>query len=109
MTTADAHCPNDPAGRTKGAAHGERLSVLECRFDEFIATLATKADLAGVQADIHRWMLATVVGLFLGFGGLFLAMSNALKPASQWPAAAQAPIVISLPVPTPQTPASPAK
>jgi hypothetical protein len=82
-----------------------RVSVLETRFDAILATLATKsdvaevrADMSEVQADIHRWMLATVVGLFLGFGGLFLAMSNALRPMAATPAAANmAPIVITVP------------
>ena len=64
------------------------MTALETRLDTILPTLATKADIADVRADIHhavgethKWMIATVVGLFLGFGGLFLAMSNALKPS----------------------------
>lgn len=58
-------------------------------------------------AATQKWMLATVIGLFIGFGGLVLGMSNAFKPAS---AVVQAqpqlqsqlpPIVINIPAPQP--------
>ncbi|WP_098496644.1 hypothetical protein [Collimonas sp. PA-H2] len=84
----------------------ERLATLEARFDAVLLTLATRADIQSVKSEIHKasgethkWMLATVIGLFLGFGGLFLAMSNTLKPAPQ--SSSQAPVVIQLPA-TPQ-------
>jgi hypothetical protein len=77
----------------------ERLAALEARFDAVLPTLATRADIESVKSEIHKssgethkWMLGTVIGLFLGFGGLFLAMSNALKPASQ--PASPTPIVV---------------
>jgi len=111
VPTANALDPDESASGVAGGAarcSATRMSVLDCRFDAIIAPLATKADLAGVQADIQRWMLATVIGLFLGFGGLFLAMSNALKPV---PAAAAnaTPIVISSPAAVLQPPATPGK
>lgn len=76
-----------------------RVAALEARID----AVATKADLADAKGSLQssierginetqRWMIATVVGLFIGFGGLFLAMSNALKPSP-----AQAPAVIVIP------------
>ena len=86
-----------------------RLQALETT----LPTLATKADLAElrgelrswlaeVRADIaesradgQRWIVATVIGLFIGFGGLFMAMSNALKPVTA--TAAQQPIIINVP------------
>lgn len=37
------------------------------------------------------WMIANIVDLFIGFGGLFIAMSNAVKPP--------APIIITIPLP----------
>ncbi|AMP05589.1 hypothetical protein [Collimonas pratensis] len=84
----------------------KRLTTLETRFDAVLPTLATRADIQSVKSEIHKasgethkWMLATVIGLFLGFGGLFLAMSNTLKAAPQ--SSAQAPVVIQLPA-TPQ-------
>lgn len=68
----------------------QRLTALET----ILPTLATKTDIAEVRAEIHkgivetqRWMIATIIGLFIGFGGLFLAMSNLLRPvAISWPA-----------------------
>ena len=85
-----------------------RLTAIETRFDTLLPTLATKTDIAEVKVEIkavandihttasetHKWMMATVIGLFLGFGGLFLAMSNALKPSNQ---AIPQPVVISVP------------
>ena len=90
----------------------ERLTTLEARFDAVLPTLATRGDMQATRADMqsikseihmivgetHKWMLATVIGLFIGFGGLFLAMSNALKPEPQ-----QQPVVIQLPTNLPQT------
>lgn len=68
----------------------QRLTALETRFDTILPTLANKVDVESVKTEIlrsagetHKWMIATIIGLFLGFGGLFLAMSNALKPAQQ--------------------------
>jgi hypothetical protein len=52
--------------------------------------------MADHRADILRWTIATVIGLFVGFGGLFLAMSNALKPGVS---PASQPIIINVPAP----------
>ena len=72
-----------------------RMTALETRLDTILPTLATKADIHQAVGETHKWMIATVIGLFLGFGGLFLAMSNALKPS---PVLAQPqPIIIQLP------------
>ena len=86
----------------------ERLAALEARFDAVLPTLATKADIESVKTEIHKsssdthkWMIATVIGLFLGFGGLFLAMSNALKPSQQ----SASPIIIQVPGYSPAVPA----
>jgi len=71
------------------------------RIDAILPTLATKADVEALRADFARWTLATVIGLFIGFGGLFVGITNTLKPAT--PAAAQGgqqaqqPIVIYVP------------
>lgn len=87
----------------------DRLTALEAKFDAVLPTLATRADIQSVKSEIHkasgethRWMLATVIGLFLGFGGLFLAMSNTLKPVTQ--PSPQAPVVIQLPAAPLQNP-----
>ncbi len=77
----------------------EEIKTMQAESRSSIADL--KAEMHKQHIDIQRWMIATVIGLFLGFGGLFLAMSNALK-ASSTPAAStapqqSAPIVITLP------------
>ncbi|WP_396615020.1 hypothetical protein ACHZ97_11220 [Lysobacter soli] len=79
----------------------ERVAKLEA----LIPTLATKADIGEVRGDLHkmdasivRWMIATIVGLFLGFAGLFFTVSNLMKPSSSTvtPVSAQ-PIIIQVP------------
>ena len=86
----------EPPDNERSTEH--RMTALETRLDTILPTLATKADINQAVGETHKWMIATVIGLFLGFGGLFLAMSNALKPS---PVLAQPqPIIIQLP-PTP--------
>ncbi len=63
-----------------GLSTEHRMTALVTRLDTILPTLATKADIHHAVGETHKWMIATVIGLFLGFGGLFLAMSNALKP-----------------------------
>lgn len=111
------------AGGDGGGYDGDmdkRLTVLET----MLPTLATKADIGDTKAAIgdtkvaiesvkaeihkssgetHKWMIATVIGLFLGFGGLFLAMSNALKPSAS--TGQQQPIIINVPQPAAAPPA----
>jgi hypothetical protein len=60
----------------------ERLAKIELRLEQ----TATKADIADMRADMQkshnetlRWMIATAIGLFVGFGGLFFMMSNSMK------------------------------
>ena len=84
-----------------GDAMEHRMTALETRFDTLLPTLATKTDIAELRIEIRafandtlKWMIATVIGLFLGFGGLFLAMSNSLKAVAQAP---NPPIVIQVP------------
>jgi hypothetical protein len=103
-----------------GGGHDGGMESRVSKLEALIPTLATKADVGEVRGDIHkmdasivRWMLATVVGLFLGFAGLFFALSNSLKPSAA-PVAAQAqapqPIVIQLPAaPASTPPLQPAK
>lgn len=120
-------------GFDDGGGGGDNF-VMEARvkaLEEAVKNLPTKADFAELRADvktgisdlraemhktnidIHKWMIGTVIGLFLGFGGLFLAMSNALKQSSPAPTPAiaqpaiQPPIIINVPSATPAA-ASPA-
>jgi hypothetical protein len=86
-----------------------RLIVLETRFDTILPTLATKADLIELKADlnelkaelkaemredigslrtevyafkadIHKWMTATLLTIFLGFTGVIVTMLTLLRP-----------------------------
>ena len=88
-----------------------RLTAIET----LLPTLMTKTDGAELRVEMqkiagetHKWMLATVIGLFLGFGGLFLAMSTALKPPAPQ-ATQQAPIIINVPGAQPAPPQAPTK
>jgi hypothetical protein len=69
-----------------------RLIILETRFDTILPTLATKADLVELRAemramtaelrtDMHKWMTTTVISMFVGFGGLLFAMVTLLRPS----------------------------
>jgi len=75
--------------------HDSRLA----RIEAILPTLATKADLEALRADIARWTLATVIGLFLGFSGLFVGMGNLYwrQDPAMTRAPAQPPMIIYLP------------
>lgn len=110
-----------------GPPHNDDMESRVSKLEDAIAGLPTKADFADLRADVktgisdlrteihknsidlHRWMLGTVIGLFLGFGGLFMAMSNSLKQSTApAPAVApQQPIIINVPAVTPAPPAEP--
>jgi hypothetical protein len=88
--------------------HTDMDRLTTARFDALLPTLATRADMLSVKSEIlrivgetHKWMLATVIGLFLGFGGLFLAVTNSLKPELRQ---SVQPVVIQLPAGQPQIP-----
>lgn len=62
----------------------EKLKIDVAAIKVDVATMlsnyATKADLAALRSDMHKamagmqkWMIATIIGLFIGFGGLFFA------------------------------------
>jgi len=69
-----------------------RLTVLEARWEDVIPTLATKADLERshgelrielhkMDARIARWILTTIVALFVGLAGMFFAQQRNLDNA----------------------------
>jgi len=60
----------------------------KARVEAILPTLATKADVEAMRADITRWMLATVIGLFIGFSGLIVALTR--TPAAALPPPVQA-------------------
>lgn len=72
----------------------ERLAALEAHYNALAATFATKADVEALRADIHKWMVGSMIGLFVGFDGLAAAMGQLLKPLPQaTPVVVQAPAV----------------
>lgn len=84
-----------------------RLAAIE----SLMPTLMTKTDGEVLRADLHKmdasiktWMIATIIGLFFGFAGLFFTMSNSLRPA----AAPQPSVPIVIQVPSAQTSPTPA-
>lgn len=91
-----------------------RAEFSELRADVKAGMSDLRAEMHKANIDIHKWMIGTVIGLFLGFGGLFLAMSNALKqPAttavsSPGQQTQHPPIIINVPTvaPAPQPPAA---
>jgi hypothetical protein len=73
-----------------------RLTALETRLDTVLPTLATKADVEGVRADISRWMLATVVTIIGTMLAAIFGLSQVFKGAQS---GAQQPIIINIPAP----------
>ncbi|WP_198157105.1 hypothetical protein [Aquincola tertiaricarbonis] len=115
--------PPDGGGGSSIPPMEARLSEVEkaiVRIDASLGGLATKADVMEASQGTQRWMIATVVGMMIGFGGLFLAMSNALKqvaPAVSPQPPTAPPIIINVPsaatppvapAPLPATPNLPA-
>lgn len=95
----------------------ERLAKLE----GIIPNLATKVDVEALRGDLHkmdasivRWMIATILTLFLGFAGLFFTMQNSIhagmaraaQPAAPVAAPASPPIIIQMPPQQIQAPAT---
>jgi hypothetical protein len=98
------------------------VAALKAHIDTIVPTLATKADIEVLRAEMHkmsadgyRWMVASMIGMFIGFGGLYFAAGRSFdaRPAAQATpptvvqAAPQPPVVIYLP--QPQTPPQPTK
>ncbi|MDH1337440.1 hypothetical protein N5D77_25475 [Comamonas thiooxydans] len=82
--------------------HNDGMEARVKALEDAVKNLPTKADFAELRADMHkntvevqRWMIATVIALFLGFSGLFFTMNNSTKPVA--PATAQQPIIINVP------------
>jgi hypothetical protein len=89
------------------------VAALKAHIDAIVPTLATKADIEILRAEMHkmsadgyRWMVASMIGMFIGFGGLYFAAS---RPQDARPAAGQPqpPVVIYLPQPSQAAPAPP--
>jgi hypothetical protein len=92
-----------------------RLTALETRLDTILPTLATKADIGEIRADLHKmnieiksWTLTTVltiVGTMLAaIFGISQISKAVVAPATS--TIQPAPIVITIPAPTAPTPAN---
>lgn len=88
----------------------EKLEIDVAAIKVDVATIlsnyATKADLATLRSDMHKGMadmqkcmIATIIGLFIGFGGLFFTINHTVKPPAA--TAQSAPLIITIPVPAP--------
>lgn len=89
-----------------------KTDVSELRVDVLTNTEKAKTAVADLRADLHKmdasiktWMIGTVIGMMVGFGGLFLSMNKSSAPTAQ-----TQPIVIYAPAPAAQpVPAAPTK
>ncbi|KWA08351.1 hypothetical protein [Burkholderia territorii] len=100
--------PNAQTGAIDGGGGGgdDKNMELEKRvtaIETTLPTLMTKADGEALRADLHKldasiktWMIGTIIGLFVGFAGLFFTMSNSLKPSAH-SATALPPVIINVP------------
>ncbi|WP_348695915.1 hypothetical protein [Duganella fentianensis] len=83
--------------------------ALKAHYEAIVPTLATKADIEKLRvemlhmvAETHKWMVASMIGLFIGFGGLGIAMGQILKPiAGSAQAAPPQPIILYVTPPVP--------
>ena len=92
-TVSNSETPDQPVTRSEFEwAMDRRITILETRFDTILPTLATKADLAelraelkgdvhSLKADISKWLVGIVITLFFGFGGMFFTMLSLLRPS----------------------------
>lgn len=79
----------------------DETRAFQARIEAILPTLTTKAEMEALRAEVlkianetHKWMLASVIGMFIGFGGLFMAVKgDGNKPAARM----EAPIVIVIP------------
>lgn len=66
-----------------------------------------RAEMQKMSADTHKWMVASLIGLFIGFSGLGITLVQILQPAAallQPPSQPQhlqpaPPVIIYLPQP----------
>jgi len=56
-----------------------RISALEARWEETTPTLATIADLRGVENRLIKWVLGAAAGVLLAMIGIFFSGYNALN------------------------------
>jgi hypothetical protein len=94
---------NHDAERTRFSTVESYMSERIGRVEAILPTLATKADIGEVRADLHKadastkaWMVATVISLFLGFCGLILTLKSSVQ-TPQAPSPLSTPTIIQVP------------
>lgn len=67
-----------------------KADVAELRVDVLTNTESAKTAVADMRADMHKmdasiktWMIGTVIGMMVGFGGLFLSTNKSPVPSAQ--------------------------
>lgn len=87
------------------------FSALKAHIDAIVPTLATKADIEILRAEMHkmsaegfRWMVASMVAMFIGFGGLYFAASRSMDERTH-----PVPVQLQAPPQAPSASAAPAQ
>ena len=77
------------------------VAAFKAHLDAISATLATKADIQMLRTDMRkmsavgrRWMVASLVGMFIGFVGLYFVTVNSLLVRPIVAPRSQAPIIV---------------
>lgn len=91
-------------------AEGLRREMSEMRGDLRAGMESLRADFHKTGTDSARWILATAIGMIVGFGGLFLSMASQLRKeaAASSPTVSTQPAPIIINVPSAAPPAAPA-
>ena len=71
---------------------GVREEFAVVRQDMKVGFAEIRSDMHKMHSDTTKWIIATVISLFIGFAGLFFVMSNSAKQPQQGQ-----PIIINIP------------
>lgn len=89
-----------------------RLTALETRLDTILPTLATKADIGEIRADLHKmnaeiksWTLATVLTIVGTMLATIFGISQISKAGAPPATSTTQPVPIVITIPTPAAPA----
>lgn len=86
----------------KLAGIGERLVRIETKLENISGSMATKAEMHDMTAQMVKWIVGTAVGLAAaGITVMTFVLNNATPKAQT---AQQAPIIITVPSPAPVVP-----
>lgn len=102
-----------------GGHHDDGMDARVAKLEALIPTLATKADVEGVRADLHKvssemkgWFIATAVLVLVGLFTIANIMITNVRSLADQPRQTPqqpAPIIIQVPGPPPAVTPAPAK